>query len=112
MANEIDPEAKTAAFPIDPAAAQPPSPAPESAASPPDSSPSSTPTNVTLETPKRFCPYGGMVGSQTSQWNARTANLLHKRLRALGSLYVVVLLLSNARDFVIGVDFTHTVSLI
>ncbi len=112
MANEIDPEAKTAAFPSDPAAAQPPSPATESAASPPASSPSSTPTNITLETPKRFCPYGGMVGSQTSQWDARTADLLHKRLRALGLLYVVVSVLSHTRNFVVGVGFSQTLPLI
>jgi len=62
-----------------------------------------TDTNVTLSKPRMFCPYGGMMGGKTSQWDARTANLLASRLRAMGLLYVVVASLAHSRDLFIDV---------
>jgi len=69
-------------------------------------------TNVTLDTPRNFCPDFGLVGSRESQWDARTAGLLQKRLRAMGLLYVVVVGLAHARTLFIAVQFPHTFALL
>jgi serine/threonine-protein kinase len=80
--------------------------APGGAARPPSGGRSGADTGFTLDTPRNFCPYGGMVGSKESQWNARTAGLLHRRLRAMGLLYVVVAGLAQTRELFIDVGFT------
>ena len=104
MANEISPDAETAARTV---IDETPPGVPDTAA---DSS--AVQTGVTLNKPKNFCPYGGMQGSKQSQWNSRTASLLHTRLRALGLLVVVALTVGLLRDlfvdFGIGLGFTKS----
>ena len=75
-------------------------------------SPSATRTGVTLDHPRRFCPLGGMVGSRESQWNQRTASVLHQRLRALGTIFVVASLFVHSREFFVDVGFSVTFPLI
>jgi len=69
-------------------------------------------TTVTLETPRNFCPDVGLVGSRESQWDAGTAGLLHRRLRALGLLYCVVSGVAQTRELFIDVGFTPVPALI
>ena len=94
MAQEISPDAETAALvSVD-------EPQPGDGA---DSS--ATQTGVTLNKPKHFCRYGGMVGSKQSQWNQRTAGMLHSRLRALGLLVVIAMTVGQVRDTFIDLGF-------
>ncbi|MGD8331195.1 MAG: hypothetical protein PVJ49_17325, partial [Acidobacteriota bacterium] len=69
-------------------------------------------TGVTLETPRNFCPDAGLVGSEQSQWNARTAGLLHRRLRAMGLLYCIVAGAAQTRELFIDVGFTPLPALV
>jgi len=85
---------------------------PARAHSPALSGASSVDTNVTLETPRNFCPGMGLVGSRESQWNARTAGLLHHRLRAMGLLYVVAAGAGQTRELFIDVGFSPVPALI
>ncbi len=82
--------------------------APTAPRSPSSGNGSEAQTGITLDQPKRFCPYGGIVGSRESQWNMRTARLLHGRLKALGALAVVSSLIWQVRDALIttGVSLT------
>jgi serine/threonine-protein kinase len=101
MANENTPARE-------PAATEPVPPSPGIA----DSRDADVDTNVTLTRPRNFCPFGGLVGSRERQWNARTADLLHKRLRALGLLYVIVAGIGHTRELFIDVGFSLTFPLV
>ena len=63
-------------------------------------------TGRTLSSPHNFCPQMGMLGGKDSQWNARTAGLLHTRLKALGLVIAGGMTVGLGRDLFIDLGFS------
>ena len=48
----------------------------------------------------------GMLGGKDSQWNARTAGLLHTRLKAVGLVMVIGMTVGLGRDLFLDLGFS------
>lgn len=56
---------------------------------------------------RMFCPHGGIVAGETTQWNLRLGGELRVRLRAFVTILVVVALIFTARRFWVPVPFNQ-----